>query len=44
MECPEFKSTHVHNNGHKKSPHNYLSVNGGRQFIECYEAHKGYVK
>jgi len=44
MECPEFKSTHVHKKGHKKSQHNYLGVNCDRQFIDCYEAHKGYLK
>jgi len=44
MECPECKSTHIHKNGHKKSKQNYLCVNCGRQFIECYEAQKGYVK
>jgi transposase-like protein len=44
MEDPEFKSTHVHKNEHKKSQHNYRCVNCGRQFIDCYEAHKGYLK
>ena len=44
MECPECKSTHVYKNGHKKGKQNYLGVNCGRQFIDCYEAQKGYVK
>ena len=44
MECPECKSTHVHKNGHKKGKQNYLCVSCGRQFIDCYEAQKGYVK
>ena len=44
MQCPEYQSTHVNKNGHKKGKQNYLCVNCGRQFIECYEAQKGYVK
>jgi transposase-like protein len=44
MECPESKSTHLHNNGHKKDQQNYIYVNCTRQFIDCYEAQKGYVK
>jgi len=44
MEGPECKSTHVHNNGHQKDKQNYFCVNCGRQFIDCYEAQKGYVK
>jgi transposase-like protein len=43
-ECPECKSTHVPNNGHKKGKQNYLCVNCGRQFIDFYESQKGYVK
>ena len=44
MECPECRSSHVHNNGHKKGKQNYFCVNYGKQFIDCYEAQKGYVK
>ena len=44
MECPECKSTYVHENGHKKGKLNYLCVNWARQFIHCYEAQKAYVK
>ncbi len=44
MECPECKSTHVYKNGQKKGKQNYLCVNCSRQFIDCYEAQKGYVK
>ncbi len=44
MECPECKSTHVHKNGYKKGKQNYLCVNCGRQFIDCYEPQKRYVK
>ena len=42
MKCPECKSSHVNKNGHKKGKQNYLCVECGRQFIECYQPHKGY--
>ena len=41
MKCPECKSSHVNKNGHKKGKHNYFCVDCGRQFIECYQPHKG---
>jgi transposase-like protein len=44
MECPECQSTHVNKNGHKKGKQNYLCVECGRQFIECYQPHKGYAQ
>ncbi len=42
MKCPECKSSHVNKNDHKKGKQNYLCVECGRQFIECYQPHKGY--
>ena len=42
MKCLECKSTHVNKNGHKKGKQNYICVECGRQFIECYQPHKGY--
>jgi transposase-like protein len=29
-------------NGQKKGKHNYICVGCGRQFIDCYQPHKGY--
>jgi hypothetical protein len=37
MKSLECKSTHVNKNGHKKGKHNYICVECGRQFIECYQ-------
>ena len=42
MQCPECHSTHVNQNGHKKGKQNYICVGCGRQFIDCYQSHKGY--
>ena len=42
MSCPECQSTHVNKNGHKKGKQNYICIGGGRQFIDCYQPHKGY--
>jgi hypothetical protein len=42
MQCPECNSNHINKNGHKKGKQNYICVNCGRQFIECYENQKGY--
>jgi len=42
VKCPECKSIHVNKNGHKKGKQNYLCVECSRQFIECYQPHKGY--
>jgi hypothetical protein len=28
-------------NGQKKGKQNYICVGGGRQFIDCYQPHKG---
>ena len=42
MKCPECKSSRVNKNGNKKGKQNYLCVECGRQFIECYQPHKGY--
>ena len=42
MQCPECQSTHVNKNGQKKGKQNYICVNCARQFIDCYQPHKGY--
>jgi len=42
MECPECKSTHIRKNGIKKGKQNHICVDCGRQFIDCYETHRGY--
>jgi transposase-like protein len=42
MQCPECQSTHVNKNGHKKGKQNYICVSCGRQFIDCYQPHRGY--
>jgi transposase-like protein len=42
MKCPECQSTYVNKNGHKKGKQNYICVDCGRQFIDCYQPHKGY--
>ena len=43
MECPECKSSHVNKNGHKRGKQNYICVDCGRQFIECYQS-RGYAQ
>ena len=43
MECIECKSTHVNKNGHKKGKQNYICVDCGRQFLDCYQTHQGYA-
>jgi transposase-like protein len=42
MQCPEYQSNHINKDGHKRGKHNYICVDCGRQFIEVYEAQKGY--
>lgn len=42
MKCPECKSTHVNKNGQKKGKQNYIFPDSGRQFIDCYQSHRGY--
>ncbi len=42
MQCPECKSTHINKNGKNKGKQNYICVDCQRQFIECYQTHKGY--
>src|SRR4028119_7919 len=42
MQCPECKSTHINKNGHKKGKQNYICIKCKRQFIDCYQPHKGY--
>jgi transposase-like protein len=44
MKCPECQSTHVNKNGQKKGKQNYICVGCGRQFIDCYQPHKGYLE
>ena len=43
MECPECKSSHVNKNGHKRGKRNYICVDCGRQFIDCYQS-RGYAQ
>jgi transposase-like protein len=43
MQCPECKSTHINKNGTKKDKQNYICVDCQRQFLDCYEPHKGYA-
>ncbi len=42
MQCPECQSTHIRKNGKNKGKQNHICVDCGRQFIDCYEPHKGY--
>lgn len=42
MQCPECKSNHINKNGREKGKQNYICVNCGRQFIDCYENQRGY--
>jgi transposase-like protein len=42
IKCPECKSTHGNKNGHKAGKQNHICVDCGRQFIEGYEAQRGY--
>jgi transposase-like protein len=42
MQCPECKSTHINKNGNKKGKQNYICVECGRQFLDCYQTSRGY--
>jgi transposase-like protein len=42
IKCPECKSKHVNKNGRKAGKQNHICVDCGRQFIEGYEAQRGY--
>ncbi len=42
IKCPECKSTHGNRNGHKRSNQNYICIDFGRQFIDCYKVQQGY--
>ncbi len=42
MQCPECQSTHIRKNGIKRGKQNHICVSCGRQFIERYEASRGY--
>jgi transposase-like protein len=42
MQCPECQSTHVNKNGQKKVNRIIFVSVVGRQFIDCYQPHKGY--
>lgn len=44
MQCPECKSTRINKNGKKKGKQNYICVECGRQFLDCYQAYRGYSK
>jgi transposase-like protein len=42
MQCPQCQSTHIRKNGIKRGKQNHICVSCGRQFIERYEASRGY--
>ncbi|MEA5451977.1 IS1 family transposase [Leptolyngbya sp. CCNP1308] len=42
MQCPECGGTHIRKNGKKQGKQNHICVACGRQFIDCYEPHRGY--
>jgi transposase-like protein len=42
MQCPECGSTHIRKNGTKKGKQNHICVECQRQFVDRYEAQKGY--
>ena len=44
IECPECKSNHINKNGRKRGKQNYICVDCGRQFIDCYQPHYGYAQ
>ena len=44
MKCPECKLANVNNNVSKKSKKNYICVDCGRQFIDCYQTHHSYAQ
>jgi transposase-like protein len=44
MKCPEDKSTHVNKNWQKKGKQNYICVDCGRQFRDCYQTPQGYAQ
>lgn len=37
MQCPRCASTHIRKNGWQRGKQNYICVQCGRQFIDCYE-------
>jgi transposase-like protein len=43
MQFPKCQLTPVNKNGHRKGKQNYICVGCGRQFIDCYQPHKGYL-
>ncbi len=42
MQCPEYQSTHINKNGHKKGKQNYICVSCKRQFVNDYQSQRGY--
>lgn len=42
MQCPECGSTHIRKNGKKQGKQNHICVACCRQFLDRYEAPKGY--
>ncbi len=44
MKFPEDKSTHVNKNAPKKGKQNYICVDCGRQFRDCYQTHQCYAE
>jgi transposase-like protein len=43
MQCPRCASTHIRKNGWQRSKQNYICVQCGRQFLDCYDP-KGYLE
>jgi transposase-like protein len=44
MQFPECQLTYINKNGYKKVKHIYICVGCDRQFIDCYQPHKGYLE
>ncbi len=43
MQCPECQSGHIRKNGkNRQGKQNYICADCHRQFIDSYEAHRGY--
>ena len=42
MQCPRCNSIYIRKNGKKQGKQNHICVGCGRQFIDAYDAPKGY--
>ncbi len=43
MQCPECGATHIRKNGKRKGKQNHICVTCGRDFIDAYDPHRGYL-